>query len=395
MNKVLEFFKENQWSKILLLSIPSLYIINTATLGIFHNFVFVTMLWPTAIFVVVDFFFIKKKKPSIVLWLFLAYYAWVFVEQYRAGLRLNDYHLVVGACVISIIIETYIKDDPTSLLKTYFHVFEIFIYVNLVTLIYNFIIGKPKDPTFLAHHWNLLNPYALAAICIGVLYIKNTGNIKRGSALCLTSLFSMFLVRSVTTNICAFCMVFSVGLMFLIYKKKKDFDFKLWPWAALILFLNFFLIVIYSYSLDKFPTFGSLVITLFKKQPTFTGRTEIWKECISIIRQSPWIGYGDDVEIYALGEIFPHPHNALLRLLIEFGFIGLFLFSCFSFAYIREIDKSRNNIFKILLIAVVFCFYVGSLVESYLAMYLFYLIIFLSCHMDDVPEYNATDKTLD
>jgi O-antigen ligase len=69
-----------------------------------------------------------------------------------------------------------------------------------------------------------------------------------------------------------------------------------------------------------------------------SGRNIAWPLVINKIKESPWIGYGKEAMVqtglagYLLteyGELFPHPHNAYLQLLLDngiFGALGILLF---------------------------------------------------------------------
>ncbi|KAI9132694.1 O-antigen ligase [Acaryochloris sp. CCMEE 5410] len=72
------------------------------------------------------------------------------------------------------------------------------------------------------------------------------------------------------------------------------------------------------------------------KDPTLTGRTELWLWALSDIWERPWLGYGygafwEDFSSksalirYAAGWHIPHAHNGLLDLLLDLGFLGLFI----------------------------------------------------------------------
>jgi O-antigen ligase len=61
------------------------------------------------------------------------------------------------------------------------------------------------------------------------------------------------------------------------------------------------------------------------------GRNLAWPLVIDKIKESPWIGYGKEAMVQTgltgyliteYGEIFPHPHNAYLQLLLDNGLLG-------------------------------------------------------------------------
>jgi exopolysaccharide production protein ExoQ len=73
------------------------------------------------------------------------------------------------------------------------------------------------------------------------------------------------------------------------------------------------------------------------KDPTLTGRTDMWPYIVETILARPWFGYGyesfwqgfdsDAAYVwYSIGWEPTHPHNGLLELLLVFGAIGTFTF---------------------------------------------------------------------
>ncbi|NKW09498.1 O-antigen ligase family protein [Ochrobactrum tritici] len=84
----------------------------------------------------------------------------------------------------------------------------------------------------------------------------------------------------------------------------------------------------------SFPSAKSLVES-FASDPTFTGRTEIWKFAIRQLTDHPLVGYGYDAfwgtsrlvnggyDIETWAARAGHAHNAYLNITITTGFIGL------------------------------------------------------------------------
>ena len=393
--KTKEFFNKHLVVKIFLLSLPCFYIHNRKELGIIHDHLFYTLLWVSSIYVLLDFFFIKKKKVTKLMFPFLIYFAWVFLEQIKAGCVLNDMHISISACAIVFIIETYIKDNPNELLQSFMCIYEPYIYINAISIIDRYVFNKAKiEDLFLVGNRNLFLPYATAAIVVAILYIKNTGKVKRAAVLCLVCLCSMFAIKSATSTVCAILLVLYFTLVFISKKKSVDLKKSLFLIVIIIILLNISFII-YAYNVDGSNILGKLLSVFFQKTSHFTGRTDIWKKSIEIIKEKIIFGYGDEVSIVCFikkGKFIrmltaPHAHNAILGILMRFGLFGLLLFSVFSFTYIREIDKRKESIYKDLIIGVFFSFYVYCIMEVCGIFYLFYIMVFLSCHLDDIPDY--------
>lgn len=97
------------------------------------------------------------------------------------------------------------------------------------------------------------------------------------------------------------------------------------------------------------------VLLALGKDPTLTGRKEIWPAVIEMIRQHPWLGYGygafwgggwsgESAHVSLWVTRFPndpaivHAHNGFLDLLLDLGLLGLATFALgFSLATLRAV----------------------------------------------------------
>ncbi|HMH56144.1 MAG TPA: O-antigen ligase [Gemmatimonadales bacterium] len=79
------------------------------------------------------------------------------------------------------------------------------------------------------------------------------------------------------------------------------------------------------------------MLTLLGRDPTLTGRTDLWLEVLGLIQRRPWLGYGlggfwlgwegESAAVWsALGWRPPHAHNGLLDITLDLGMVGLALF---------------------------------------------------------------------
>ncbi|MFW6295648.1 MAG: O-antigen ligase family protein [Halothece sp.] len=97
------------------------------------------------------------------------------------------------------------------------------------------------------------------------------------------------------------------------------------------------------------------VLTSLGRDPTLTGRTEIWGGAIEWIQEKPWLGYGrsafweyESGRPVAVGEavgakyVPPHSHNGFIDLTGDLGLVGLgaFLLS-FLTGFIRAYNRVR------------------------------------------------------
>lgn len=102
----------------------------------------------------------------------------------------------------------------------------------------------------------------------------------------------------------------------------------------------------------------TIVVDILGKDMTFTGRTTLWLSIIDVIKERPWLGYGYQAfwsgldgpsapVIRAEGWLAPDAHNGFLDLILQLGFVGLFVFLCgyiFNFFYYLKCLRNTSGI---------------------------------------------------
>ncbi|NEQ65030.1 MAG: O-antigen ligase family protein [Symploca sp. SIO2D2] len=88
------------------------------------------------------------------------------------------------------------------------------------------------------------------------------------------------------------------------------------------------------------------------RDPTLSGRTDLWELAMELIAKRPWLGYGyqgfwqdggvAEIVWKAEGYKPPHAHNGFVNMALDFGLIGLFLFLLIiAVTYVRAIAWLR------------------------------------------------------
>lgn len=88
---------------------------------------------------------------------------------------------------------------------------------------------------------------------------------------------------------------------------------------------------------------GGDITSSLGREATLTGRTGIWAELVPLVMREPFIGHGIDGSTYAMKNSFGDllsPHNGYLSVLLDYGFIGLFLFTIFLLSLCRKAYKT-------------------------------------------------------
>ena len=141
------------------------------------------------------------------------------------------------------------------------------------------------------------------------------------------------------------------------------------------------------------------------KDPTFSGRTEIWGAVWGAITERPVLGYGrgglffqpaNDISIELWREIgfrAPHAHNGVLDLTSQIGLIGLFIFAALYSSTMRSALRSyrRNETFGSFVLVFLATLTVASLSEPvFLGPYLSLLAMLrvMTIRLDRVAKTN-------
>ena len=295
---------------------------------------------------------------------------WMAVDRLRYyGFSIAPHRLSYYLIDAGLLIELLYKDDFENLLMALLCNCEIAIYIDTISKIYNLLNRMPKEETFTGYYNNTLL-FALPAICASVLYIKINKKYIRGIALIVASIVLCFLSTAGTPRggILAFFMVILVESL-LIYKLKATKKVRIWVWVLLAVAFNVFVLFLYRPGTISF--LDSFITNVLHRSTDFTGRTRIWDIAIESIMAHPIIGAG--YKIFAPDMM--HAHNMYLEILMEYGIVGLVLFAVFSYLYISEIDKKRDDFMKIIFVALIFSMFLSFIVDFYSRFHIYIIMI--------------------
>ncbi len=157
------------------------------------------------------------------------------------------------------------------------------------------------------------------------------------------SLLMMLLSTSKTSLVLSFVMI----LILLLYRNFQ------WRGKISVIFLDIGILIFGCISTVVLVQWVSL-LTGLGKDPTLTGRTQIWGSVLTRLEESPWLGFGRGaywikgskyaIEAgQAVSENFipPHAHNGFIDLALDVGVIGLSIFLVsFAIAYLRALKQA-------------------------------------------------------
>lgn len=135
-------------------------------------------------------------------------------------------------------------------------------------------------------------------------------------------------------------------LLILIYKyfdKIRKYIFN--EYTFIIVFILISVIFVNRNSIINLPFIQFIITKVLHRSGTLTGRVQMYRIAIDAITSKPLLGFGiNSTTIYdALG--YGNPQNGLLKLLLDFGIIGL---SCFCILSIDSLKYKRANNYRVI-----------------------------------------------
>lgn len=181
-------------------------------------------------------------------------------------------------------------------------------------------------------------------------------------ALCF---FLLIMAKSATSLLCCLVACTLAGIFLLMRRGALWRGIAIWGASAIAILGG----AIIATERDAF-------LKMLGKDPTLTGRTEIWQAVFRQVEQSPWLGFGF-AAFWAKGSApaqwikaqtqwaVPSAHNGWLDLIVQLGWIGAFLFGgVFLIACIGailRITRLKDGYLSLLILAI---FTIRALSES-------------------------------
>ncbi len=264
--------------------------------------------------------------------------------------------------------------------------FEIYIYINFVTIIL-FPSGMYTTDLYEANWFlgykNIQIRFILPML--GFSYIYSFKKYERFSIrsilLSIVSVFSLILINSATglVGLSTF-----LGMIIVFCRKQKKLPFFVNLYNGIIAYIAFFVIIVFMNRIDMF----AIALNFVGRDVTLTNRVYIWEKVINVL-QKYWItgcGYLTEREFVSLiGAVrmtWNHPHNYLLYVAISGGIIGeialLWGYSVAANALKKEKLSSASKVVLFVLLSYLFM----GIAESLTQALLLYPMLILAMNVD-------------
>lgn len=305
-------------------------------------------IWQLISFASVIFVYFRYKKISLNI---------VLISIFCLGLListlLSNYNDISSCCstILSIIvpcmlIDCIIKKNKLLMLRSLNFLFEIFVYINLITII--IYPGGMYVSSLTGYYENWLLGYdnlhiftILLAITFSILYsYTKHSKISIRSILCIIVCILSVLLRWSGTAVMSIIFVLIYLLFGKYIRKIRIFNIKTYSLVSIASFVGIVICNVQN-------LFISFITNFLKKDITFTGRTYIWNYIMKYIEKKPLLGYGIEQTNYRYNKSVLwrsyHAHNEFLEISYLGGFFLLLIFLIILWIIVKNLFSCRKT----------------------------------------------------
>ena len=312
----------------------------------------------------------RRKVNSFLLLLGLFSLVYVFSTVFHNEDIRRAFLQTVGVFTYALLIDNMINKDVKICLDVITIVFELLIYVNLLTILI-FPEGMYETRSFFdrqTENWilgldNSQAPYYFIAIMVSILRTYyTTGKTKlnlRNIALIAACIITVAIRWQATAVVGLFivlaCLVFAGAL-------RKIRAFNIWTCYLAVIIL-FFALVVANVS----SNFSYIIQSVLRKDITLSARVSVWNRSLLFILQKPIFGYGNVTLRHSYEMIgHAHAHNIFLQVMLTGGVLQLLPFFGILFAAAKRIMMNRGHIISYVSMIILFALLIMLQVEAYI-----------------------------
>ena len=193
----------------------------------------------------------------------------------------------------------------------------------------------------------------------------------------LAVIISVIICRSGTTILGVFALLFMIFFIHFRFIRRYIFN---WKTVSVLIVCIFLFVVVFRKQMD----FSELIMFIFHKDTTLTGRTILWDRAFSYIKLNPIFGTGDNEStnwnLFQLNsQQLSYAHNEILDILVRSGFLGLALYiNCILVSF--KNSRFKKNKETLTWLAFVSSYWIAMMFESYsnYSFYFFYFVMIIA-----------------
>lgn len=332
-------------------------------------------LWRVLVTLYIGALYIKNRKlPSRLFSLVLMLEIWILIITGVNGSNIRAAFFDALISLSALLIVDFYKNHPAELVKSLFHNMEWLNYANLVSIFMYYPKGMFREYNtyyFLSNRTRFII-YVLFLICTAMLNLYMFEKQKIRSLLSILAGCATIFITWSAGSIIVLFFVFIV-YVFLSLPFRKYVTFKLIMIFAFILDL----LVTFSSKIMKSEFVISFITNVLHRSPTMSHRSIIWEGCHNIIGKNIlYYGYGSEYnKIISLSPLNESAHNQYYDLILQGGFICLFLFFIIFFSsFYMAARLNKKSYVRTVFLMLFTGLLVNFITESYLFPALFVMI---------------------
>ena len=276
----------------------------------------------------------------------------------------------------------------------FYRLMNVFIWLNFlsVTLLYGRGIARDSYDTVI-YFWSTKNHIISLTIVylVTIFYLYNENYIHKKRFLSGVSVatIAVFLMGSSTAITALIVLGAFMWYCTACNKRKKPANMK----AGIVIGIIADIAIVVFRIQEKL---GILIGTIFGKDTTLTGRTDLWDQALELISINFLYGKGDSYALNQYGwltktywndktqvleDVYFVAHNQFLEILVNGGIICLIPFLLFFYSMIKSARKIRNYKYKNIIAAAILGYFIAMITDLFTPYEPLYLFILISSYI--------------
>lgn len=337
---------------------------------------------------------ITKRISTPIKWTFAFFGTMLLSTIFSRGSVYQFMNANFGILAMCLLFVLWLDKSPETLIDC-FSVYEIFIYINFLTIIF-FPNGLYNNGIY-SHCWFLgyKNPQIrtiLPVLCMSMIrsYWKTSKISFRTWCLMICSILTFIMVNSATSLV---GITLFLGLFFFVNKKREELPKFITLLNGLYVSIVGFVMIVL---LQKQYIFANIIQGMLNRDLTFTTRVIIWTKTLALIKEKPWLGYGyltspQYAEIFS-SKYATHPHNFFMYLTMTGGICLLVVLYIGFFYANKELKKTSSVVYGKLILFTLYSFLIMGLTESLTSTVLLYPMLILAMKSQKIVDLGFHKK---
>ena len=333
----------------------------------------------------------KLKDIALSIWMIFAFYALQLIATAINGLNTSyDVNTLIMTSVFVFTSAIIIQENKNSAILFFYNLLDVIVFLNFLSVVFLYGKGLAIDsygtPIYFwgtkNHVISLVIVYLFLAKYIYMECYISQLKYYCGIFMAITSTVIMGSSTAITALV-----VYAIFIFYCYISNKKYNAVNL---RGALIIGGIIDISIVFFRIQEH--LANLILSVFGKDSTLTGRTDLWNQAIELIGINPWFGKGNSYALAQYGwltkqywdpvaqkleDTYFVAHNQFLEVMINGGVVCLIAFLGIFLMMSRVTKNIYNNTYKNYIAAAVLAYFIAmitDLVSPYEPLYLFVIV---------------------